>query len=111
MVLLAQIEAKLGPVTEDVRTRVNAATPAEQIAWATRILTAATLADVFDAPAAAPAVGPPAGHARCPEVPLHPGSIEPISPLILRRTSREEMEREVLEAAALRWIRVVRPPG
>ena len=64
MVLVALLEAKLGPVTEDVRTRVNAATPAELTAWATRVLTAATLADVFDAPAAPPAEArPPATRA------------------------------------------------
>ena len=64
MVLLALLDAKLGPVTEEVRTRVNGATPAELTTWAARILTAATLADVFDAPAAPPADARPAATPR-----------------------------------------------
>ncbi len=52
--LLTMLEAKLGPLTGAVEARVKAATPAELTAWATRILTAGTLADVFDAPAAPP---------------------------------------------------------
>ena len=59
--LLTLLDAKLGPLTSAVEARVKAATPAELTAWATRILTATTLAEVFDAPAAAPPEARPRG--------------------------------------------------
>ena len=53
-VLLDQMEARVGPVPDDVKARVQAASFAELKAWALRALTATTLADVFDTPTAPP---------------------------------------------------------
>jgi predicted transposase YdaD len=46
-VLLRQLEARFGPLDEAVRARVRRATSDQRLAWATRVLTAGSLAEVF----------------------------------------------------------------
>jgi Putative transposase, YhgA-like len=46
-VFLRQLEIKFGPLDEPTRSRVKAARPQSLLAWAERLVTADTLADVF----------------------------------------------------------------
>jgi predicted transposase YdaD len=46
-VLLRQLEARFGPLDEAVRARVRRATSDQRLDWATRVLTAGSLAEVF----------------------------------------------------------------
>ncbi len=50
-VLLRLLELKFGPVDEATRARVCRASSERRLLWAGRILTAATLAEVFARPA------------------------------------------------------------
>ena len=45
--VLRQLAGKFGPVPEDVRRRVKRAGPSALGKWSVRVLTAATLAEVF----------------------------------------------------------------
>jgi hypothetical protein len=45
--LLRQLQVKFGPMTPDIESRVKGAEPAQLDLWLTRILTAATLEDLF----------------------------------------------------------------
>jgi len=45
--LLRQLQAKFGPPTPEITTRVQGAEPAQLEVWLTRILTAATSDEVF----------------------------------------------------------------
>jgi hypothetical protein len=49
---LNQLATRCGPVPAKVQARVKAAEVAELTAWGTRVLTAATLAEVLDSPPA-----------------------------------------------------------
>ena len=45
--LLRQLQAKFGPPTPEIATRVQGAEPGQLEVWLTRILTATTLDEVF----------------------------------------------------------------